>query len=56
MFALLLTILLACLVIGGVLTMILVLFGLGVIATFTLKILMALGLVYLGIKLLTKIF
>ena len=56
MITLLLTILLASIIIGGIAILILVLFGLGTIALFVIKILMAIGLVYLGIKVLLNLF
>lgn len=56
MFTLLLSILLALLITGGIATMILVIFGLGYIALFLIKVLMAIGLVYFGIKVLKSIF
>lgn len=56
MFTLLLTLLLAFIIIVGIIALCLIFFGLGWMAIITLKISIAVGLIYMGIKILKSIF
>lgn len=55
MFTLLTTIFLISLIVGVVSILVLLIFGLGVIAIWIIKMLMVIGLVYLGIKAICKV-
>lgn len=56
MITLLLTIILAAIIIGGICAMILIIFGLTSLAVILLKVLMSIGLIYFGIKVLKSLF
>lgn len=53
--AFLLTLIVGAMIVGGTAVMVLIVFGLGSVALFLIKVVMALGLVYCGIKMILNI-